>query len=53
MAAAEETKKCKHPSCSCTVASGAEYCGVKCEAVKQTPDVECVCNHPGCRGRLH
>lgn len=51
MAAAEKGKKCKHPSCTCTVTSG-DYCSAQCEAVKETPDVECLCNHPGCGGRV-
>ncbi len=51
MAAAEKSKKCKHPPCSCTVTSG-DYCSVECETMEDTPDLECVCNHPGCNGRI-
>ncbi len=47
------TKKCKHPSCNCQAASDSDYCSTECEAVKQTPDIDCRCPHPGCRGRAH
>jgi hypothetical protein len=51
MAATEKSRKCKHPSCSCMVTSG-DYCSTQCQAMEETPDVECLCNHPGCRGKI-
>jgi hypothetical protein len=45
--------KCKHPACSCLAMEGSEYCSAQCEAVKNTPDVDCRCNHGGCKGRAH
>jgi metallothionein len=42
--------KCAHPVCSCTVSSG-KYCSPQCEAMEKTPDVDCKCNHPGCKGK--
>jgi metallothionein len=43
-------KKCAHPPCSCTVASGEKYCGPQCEAMEDTPDIDCKCQHPNCKG---
>jgi phosphoenolpyruvate synthase/pyruvate phosphate dikinase len=46
-----DNKKCGHPNCTCTVSDGKKYCSPQCEAMKTTPDVDCKCGHPGCRGR--
>jgi hypothetical protein len=51
MAAGEKKDRCKHPPCTCTVTTG-KYCSVECEAMEDTPDIECNCNHPGCGGRV-
>jgi len=45
-----EGKKCAHPICSCTVTSG-KYCSTQCEAMEKTPDIDCTCGHPVCKGR--
>ena len=44
-------KKCAHPSCSCMV-EGEKYCSAQCEAVEETPDIDCKCTHPVCKGRI-
>jgi hypothetical protein len=44
-------KKCAHPNCSCTVSDEKNYCSPQCEAMEKTPDVDCKCRHPRCRGR--
>jgi len=49
--AAEKKEKCAHPPCTCKVTSG-KYCSVECEAMEETPDIDCTCNHPGCSGRV-
>ena len=49
---AEKAKKCAHPACTCTPASG-KYCSAQCEAMEETPDVDCRCGHPECKGRAH
>jgi hypothetical protein len=49
IAMANEGKKCAHPICSCTVTSG-KYCSTQCEAMEETPDIDCTCGHPGCKG---
>jgi len=41
--------KCAHPICSCLTTSG-KYCSVACEALKNTPDIDCHCGHAGCKG---
>jgi hypothetical protein len=46
-----DNKKCAHPNCSCTVTEGRKYCSPQCEAMEKTPDVDCKCGHPGCKGR--
>jgi hypothetical protein len=43
-------RKCAHPVCSCVVASG-NYCSPECETMEKTPDIDCACGHPGCKGR--
>jgi metallothionein len=45
--------KCAHPVCSCSVAKGSKYCGAACEAMEKTPDIDCRCAHPGCKGKAH
>jgi hypothetical protein len=47
-----KTSKCKHPACSC-VAGNDGYCSPQCEAMKDTPDIDCRCTHAGCKGRIH
>jgi hypothetical protein len=49
---AENTKKCAHPPCTCTTKSG-KYCSPQCEAMEETPDIDCRCGHPGCKGKAH
>jgi hypothetical protein len=46
-----EGKKCAHPVCSCIVTSG-NYCSTQCEAMEKTPDIDCTCGHPACKGRI-
>lgn len=43
-------QKCAHPVCSCSVTKG-KYCSEACEAMEKTPDIDCLCNHPGCKGK--
>jgi hypothetical protein len=43
------TKKCEHPICSCQVTDGS-YCSAECEAMEETPDVDCLCPHANCTG---
>ena len=42
--------KCAHPVCSCVITSG-KYCSTECAAMEKTPDVDCACKHPACKGR--
>jgi hypothetical protein len=44
-----ETKKCAHPSCSCTVTDG-KYCSQMCEDAAGTTSLGCDCPHSGCTG---
>jgi hypothetical protein len=44
-------KKCAHPICSCIVTKGS-YCSTECEAMEKTPDIECLCGHPACKGNV-
>ena len=46
-----ESKKCAHPDCSCQVGDGKTYCSVQCESTAKTPDIDCKCGHPGCKGK--
>jgi hypothetical protein len=45
---ADQTKKCAHPSCQCTVGKDQKYCSTYCEGAKDTMEVSCGCGHPGC-----
>jgi hypothetical protein len=45
-----EAKKCAHPICSCMTTSG-KYCSTESSAMEKTPDVDCLCAHPGCKGK--
>jgi hypothetical protein len=49
--ASSEGKKCAHPVCSCTVTSG-NYCSTECAAMEKTPDIDCKCEHTGCKGKI-
>jgi hypothetical protein len=51
--ASNEGKKCAHPNCTCQVPSGNKYCSAQCEAMEETPDIDCRCGHPVCKGRAH
>jgi hypothetical protein len=48
--AAENATKCAHPICSCLTTEG-KYCSTQCEAMEKTPDIDCTCNHPVCKGK--
>jgi hypothetical protein len=45
-------KKCAHPPCTCAAAEGSKYCSAECEAMEKTPDLECLCPHAGCQGKI-
>jgi hypothetical protein len=45
----EKGSKCAHPICSCVTEF--KYCSVECEAMEKTPDIDCHCNHPACKGK--
>ncbi len=45
---ANETQKCAHASCTCTVADGAKYCCQLCEDSKDVTELSCDCKHAGC-----
>lgn len=49
----DNEKKCAHPNCSCKATADSQYCGPQCEAMAKTPDIDCRCGHPGCKGRAH
>jgi hypothetical protein len=50
--ASTDQKKCAHPNCSCAAPAGKPYCSVQCETAAKTPDIDCKCGHPGCKGRV-
>jgi hypothetical protein len=49
---AAKERKCEHPPCSCKASDGSKYCSVECEAMEKTPDLECLCPHAGCKGKI-
>ena len=45
----QETEKCAHIPCLCTVANGEEYCGEACrDAGSDDVEIACQCDHPAC-----
>lgn len=46
---ADETKKCAHELCSCTV-TDAKYCSQSCEDNAGVTTLACDCPHTGCTG---
>ena len=46
---ANESKKCKHPSCDCTVSGDDDYCSEYCRDARDTMEIGCGCEHPPCR----
>jgi len=45
----QETEKCAHIPCLCTVANGDEYCGEACrDAGSEDVEIACQCDHPAC-----
>jgi hypothetical protein len=48
--ATAKAKKCAHPICSCVTTSG-RYSSVQCEAMEETPDIDCSCEHCDCKGK--
>lgn len=46
------THKCAHPICSC-ITKLEKYCSAQCEAMEKTPDIDCMCEHEGCKGQTH
>jgi hypothetical protein len=49
---ANDTNKCAHPSCNCTVAKGGEYgkyCSEYCKESKRSTELHCNCRHTACQ----
>jgi len=47
-----DTKKCAHPACNCTVENGEKYCSTYCRDAKNTVELMCNCQHPGCADEM-
>jgi hypothetical protein len=48
-----DSDRCKHPPCTCRVEPGTSYCSPQCEAMEDTPGIDCRCGHASCKGRAH
>jgi hypothetical protein len=44
----EETRKCAHPACICTVSNDTKYCSQYCKDAGETMELSCNCGHAGC-----
>jgi hypothetical protein len=44
----QQTKKCAHPSCNCTVEKGQKYCSTYCKDAGGSMELSCNCAHAGC-----
>jgi hypothetical protein len=51
--AAEKSKQCAHPPCTCHAAAGSDYWSTQSEAMEKTPDIACRCEHAGCGGKTY
>jgi len=49
---AAKDKKCAHPPCSCAASGDSKYCSTECQAMEKTPDINCLCHHAGCKGKI-
>lgn len=49
MADEESANKCAHPICTCTVADDDKYCSEYCRDAKDITEINCGCEHAGCR----
>jgi len=45
---AAKDKKCAHRP----AASDSKYCSTECQAMEKTPDINCLCHHAGCKGKI-
>jgi hypothetical protein len=45
-------KKCAHPPCTCLASEGSKYRSTECAAMEKTPDLDCLCPHPDCKGKV-
>jgi hypothetical protein len=45
-----KAEKCAHPICTCMTTSG-KYCSAQCEAMEKMADINCTCEHAGCKGK--
>ena len=48
----EDSEKCAHPACSCTVTKGGEwgkYCSEQCKVKGSGIELRCDCPHAACR----
>jgi hypothetical protein len=48
----ENPRKCALPGCTCSTNSE-KYCGMQCEAMEKTSDIDFRCGHPACNGNWH
>ena len=49
---ASKREEMRASPCSCKASDGSKYCSVECEAMETTPDLECLCPHAGCKGKI-
>ena len=43
-----QEKICAHPSCSCPVEPGSNYCSEACQAIGENDTGNCPCTHDAC-----
>lgn len=49
----ETSRKCAHPSCTCTAGKDSKYCSQYCSDAAGTLEIACNCGHPGCMSATH
>jgi hypothetical protein len=45
----EQSRKCAHPSCDCTVSGNDKFCSEYCRDAKGITEIGCGCEHTACR----
>jgi hypothetical protein len=45
-------KKCANAACTCPAPEKSKYCSAHCEGIGDRSEINCLCGHPDCNGKL-
>jgi hypothetical protein len=49
---ANTPKKCANAACTCPAPEKAKYCSAHCEGIGNRTEINCLCGHADCGGRI-